>query len=539
MGLFRSRFSLFRPRHRPVISAVAAVALIGGLSAASPAAKVARASGSGDFIVICTYNGNTAHEDPIDAPGDSNTTHLHDFFGNLASGGATAGGTQFPNMLSGDDGSANSMENNGYTTPSHGTNCQDSQDTAGYWVPTPFTGTNEQHPNGSCTTNCPSGTTDKYLYMRVYYLYNGSGAELEIPDGTTMITGFPSGCTTVVSGQPPPGCQNGTSYPVDTDIVQYSCGASTGNVEEPPSSAWPYNCNKYTDTDDAFSDGLIGRVIFPNCYDDQPTGNFPAPNSPVNTKGIATDLVHGYVAPWISYTTPAKYFGMPSRPANDFAYENPDGTCPQGFPKRVVTLEERLHLHASGAGWGEPSVFPDSPAAQGTQCAGSTGKLWNSLANGEMNNAQGSGTGDNDGSTGGVNDADATTQVAPGVWGPQKCVPASAPNGASTLSFACTPNADAAVCSTGTGGTAQPTGVTGCGTSTGTCYYGYEGSGTGWETLHADYWQTWQEGGGTDVAGEPQGTFPDIIEDCVTEMAGTCGFVTNSKPATIYATPGT
>ena len=163
------------------------------------------ASSGGDFIVICTYNGNTAHEDPVDMPGEFNTAHLHDFFGNLAAGGATAGGTQFPSMVSGDDSSGNSMENNGYSTPSHGTNCQDSQDTAGYWVPTPFAGTNEQHPNGSCTTNCPSGTTDKYLYMRVYYLYSGSGTQKEIPDGTTMITGFPSGCTTVVPGHAPPG----------------------------------------------------------------------------------------------------------------------------------------------------------------------------------------------------------------------------------------------------------------------------------------------------------------------------------------------
>ena len=55
-------------------------------------------------------------------------------------------------------------------------------------------------------------------------------------------------------------------------------------------------------------------------------------------------------------------------------------------------------------------------------------------------------------------------------------------------------------------------------TPTGICYYGDEtpngsGAGMGWETFHADYWQTWQEGGGNDVANEKQGTFPDLVND--------------------------
>ena len=53
------------------------------------------------------------------------------------------------------------------------------------------------------------------------------------------------------------------------------------------------------------------------------------------------------------------------------------------------------------------------------------------------------------------------------------------------------------------------------------------------ETMHTDYWQTWQEGERRDAAGDRQGTFPDLIEDCVFEKGG-CAFVTNTVPRAAY-----
>jgi len=151
------------------------------------------ADAHGDFIIRCFYNADAATEDPIDDPGSFNTGHLHMFFGNLASGGAAMNGSTsvpFPNMVSGDDGSAGSMEKNGLSPT---TNCQESKDTAGYWVPESFmttpSGTAKSWlPGGGCrTTTC---STSKNLYMRVYYVPHGTAANQEIPDGTIMIAGL-------------------------------------------------------------------------------------------------------------------------------------------------------------------------------------------------------------------------------------------------------------------------------------------------------------------------------------------------------------
>jgi len=94
-----------------------AVALSLGLSQQGTALV---ADSHGDFIIRCFYNASVTTEDPIEEPGSFNTDHMHAFFGNLASGSAAkngGGSVPFPNMLSGDDGSAGSMEKTALLRP--------------------------------------------------------------------------------------------------------------------------------------------------------------------------------------------------------------------------------------------------------------------------------------------------------------------------------------------------------------------------------------------------------------------------------------
>ena len=226
-----------------------------------------------------------------------------------------------------------------------------------------------------------------------------------------------------------------------------------------------------------------------------------------------------------------------SRPQNDFAYPNPDGTCPTNFQHPVVHLEERIHLLTSGAGWGDPS-----------SCIGDTGLDWNSSRNAENSLVQSPGP-DRDGEV----PSDATVQVSPRVFGPYQCptnVTAPDPSpGATTLSFACShsgdPNCNIAL--------STPTSCAG-----GTCYvgaYNPTAKSYGWETLHADYWQTWQEASNnngnldntlvsgvlTDGVSSDAGTFGDVVEDCVTD-GGKCtpAFIVTSQnsPPQVYKTSG-
>jgi len=163
---------------------------------------------------------------------------------------------------------------------------------------------------------------------------------------------------------------------------------------------------------------------------------------------------------------------------------------------------EHLHLLKfgdSGKGFGEPST-----------CDSLKGFSWNDAAH----NAEWT---DGDGST------------------PHTCVAAPAPSSSITLSFACSQGGDP--------NCTYDTGQTGCASSNGDCYIG--ANPVGWETLHADYWQTWQEGGGdvtgfgTDNFPDPtQGAFRDLIEDCSTEGSGNCGFITDTDPAgRVYGNP--
>jgi Domain of unknown function (DUF1996) len=516
-------------------SALSLSGVLGGQGAARGA------DASGDFIIRCFYNGNIATEDPIEAPASFNAEHLHAFFGNMASGAtASNGGAQvpFPNITSGDDGKPATMESNGRTPA---TNCQDSKDTAGYWVPEPYLTPQSGKPArwlpggaGGCSTNC---SPDTNLYMRVYYIpQGGNGANQEIPDGSIMVAGYPAGCANV-DGTEPDGCSpTGPGYPDNLQVVEYSCGADQGASLTTPLSAWPYDCTNYTDADDlraagGFSDGTVAFVRFPDCWNGQ--ADFPAPNSPVKANGLPKTMVPGYVAPWIPYTAWQNYTGLTQRPSNDFAYRSGE-SCPQGYAS-VVQLEERLHLFTAGQGWGEPSACTD-PGGIG----------WNTAANAE-NSVSATQSDENETVKGKPNDdGDANVRVGTSgttpVWGFHKCVPASAPSpapGVSTLSFACSHNADPN-CADDIG---IPGVTTGCSAAGGHCFVG--AYPFGWETLHADYWQTWQESkqaldgntGATDFPGD-EGTFGDVIEDCVTGTSGSCGFITDTTPSQVYGSAG-
>jgi hypothetical protein len=143
------------------------------------------------------------------------------------------------------------------------------------------------------------------------------------------------------------------------------------------------------------------------------------------------------------------------------------------------------------------------------------------------------------------NDGDASVQVGTtsngtAIWGFHKCKAAQAPSpSATTLSFACSHPGDPN-CTENVG---IPSQTTGCGQAGASCYVG--AAPYGWETLHADYWQTWQEAthaldsqaGGTDVSSD-SGTFGDLVEDCVTGSSGTCSFITDTTPSQVYGSSG-
>jgi hypothetical protein len=451
----------------------ALAALVGFSSSAQSAATGPRPQTTqtgGDFIVRCFFNGNVAAMDPIIEPGISNTAHLHIFFGNMIQGTSS-----FPSIKSGDHGGTVTMENNGLSPR---TNCQDSQDTAGYWVPEPYlNGSPYTHGNG-CSTSCTAGSD---MHLRVYYLPTVPGAQTEIPDGSIMVAGFPAGCHQYTGLQRPPGCST-TPYPVYPNIVHYTCGADNNLGVRTPVSAWPYDCSNYKDPDDSFNDGIVAFTDFPPCWNNQK--DWSPPNNLTGTK------VPGYVAPWIP--DPNAPVDSSGNRLNDFAYPMSNGLCPTGFPTAVAQIEERLHLLTMGTGFGEPSTCING------------GLNWNTPAD----NAEWT---DGDGFT------------------PHTCTMATVPSSNINLSFSCSNGGD----SNCTVGTTQ----TGCGSSNGQCFRGADPHG--WETFHADYWQTWQEGGGTDVFPESfQGAFPDLVEDCLNNGPGACSFITDTSPSPrVYGNP--
>src|SRR5215471_16287666 len=174
------------------------------------------------------------------------------------------------------------------------------------------------------------------------------------------------------------------------------------------------------------------------------------------------------------------------------------GHRPAAERLHVREPEERFHLLTTGTGFGNPST-----------CA-NEGRQWNSPSD----NAE---------------------------WGdggptPVTCQTAASPSNNINLSFACNPST-----SGGDSNCTHQVASTGC--AGGPCLIG--ANPVGWETLHADYWQTWQEGrgdvsgNGTDVSNPPdptQGSFRDLIEDCSNEVAPgsptACSFINNTTGQT-------
>src|SRR5205823_4979252 len=139
-GPGRGRLEVRLRRALALVGALGLAAWLAGAGSVFPSAQAA--TGGGDFIVRCFYNGNVKPMDPILNPGSSNTPHLHIFFGNLIQGTSS-----FPSIRAGEQGGAGTMENNGLSPQ---TNCQDSKDTAGYWTPEPFIAGSPQLPGGGC-----------------------------------------------------------------------------------------------------------------------------------------------------------------------------------------------------------------------------------------------------------------------------------------------------------------------------------------------------------------------------------------------------
>jgi Domain of unknown function (DUF1996) len=475
-----------RFRTKFALALLTAAALCGTVLHQGSAQAVAT---GGDFIVRCFFNTKVAAMDPILDPGTSPTEHMHVFFGNLIQG--TLG---FPSITSGDAGRPNTMELGSNGVDPQPTNCQDSFDTAGYWQPEPYLGGQPYlGPDGTgCTSSC---STSNDMHLRVYYLPNATPNASqtdqriqEIPDGAIMVTGFPNGCNGVSAGSH--GCSSSTDFPQDFSIVRYDCGANNQLPVVTPASAWPYNCNPYvTDSDDGFNDGIVAFTDFPDCWNGQK--DWTAPNN-------ANGKVAGYVAPWIPDSSAPKD-PITGLRANDFTYVSPGSACPQDFPIAVVQLEERFHLLTMGTGFGNPST-----------CA-NEGRQWNSSSD----NAE-------------------RTDGGPA---PVTCQTQASPSTNINLSFACNPKTS--------GGDSNCTQqVTSAGCAGGPCFIG--ANPHGWETLHADYWQTWQEGigdaagGNTDVSNPPDptpGAFRDLIEDCSNEIAAgsptSCSFIN-----TTTQTPG-
>src|SRR5215467_10313002 len=388
-------------RWRTLATVFTVLSLAGSLGAQFRSVPAAQSAAPGGvFRVRCFFDGKAAAMDPFEAPGVSPTAHLHVFFGNMVSGTSP-----FPSITSGDNGGTGvTMENNGR---SRQTNCQDGKDTAGYWVPAPyFNHVPWLGPNGTgCSSNC-NITQD--MYQREYYSPGTIGSATrahpfqEIPDGSIMIAGYPNGCQPYTppggTAITPDGCPAGgsRSYPVDTEIVRYTCAESGGGTIATPASAWPYNCATYRDPDDSFDDGIQAIVSFPDCWNGR--SDWPAPNDP-------SQKVPGYVAPWIP---------DPNAPAsnhvrlNDFAYAQ-NGVCQSPYNIPMLRLGQRTHLlkfGSAGKGFGEPS-----------SCLGDGRHAWNDpAANAEWN--------DGDGFT------------------PHTCKPASRPSSNITLSFACNHGGD-------------------------------------------------------------------------------------------------
>jgi hypothetical protein len=177
--------------------------------------------GSAGWIVICGHS-HSLPDDPIVAPGQSGTSHLHDFFANRS---AKA------------DSTYDSMRAGGTTCP------KTSGDTAGYWVPALYRNGVQVVAQGPPPTGTEAGTSG--ARQQFYYRNNLNGyppsAIKTIPADLRIIAG------------------NGKAQSQDDNYylgreLYWGCSDnSTGKLKAPPPSC---------------STGIISlHVGFPNCWD--------------------------------------------------------------------------------------------------------------------------------------------------------------------------------------------------------------------------------------------------------------------------------
>ena len=262
-------------RHRRVGILIALTLCLTSLLVSSAAPVAAGTPPGGEIILKCAYS-HTAQEDPILAPG-AQSAHVHDFFGNT---GTNASSTY--DSLTG-------MPNN-----STGTTCEDTHDTAAYWVPELYFNGAVWHPPGDAVTG---------YAVRVYYTDFTGKAVVSVPPDLQMINGFP-----FATGPAP-----------NTAVVSYNCGANNGI--KTPISRWPYDCTPYQGLFSGF-DGVVARVEFPKCWDGKTVANggLPAGSHPK------------FVPPYVS-----------SNSVEDVVQPAPGFPCPSDHPLRIPVISIRLH----------------------------------------------------------------------------------------------------------------------------------------------------------------------------------------------------
>lgn len=306
-------------RRRVLAGSVAALAIVGQLLLQTTPPASANGT-SGEFIVNCFYNGVSHRADPIISPGVI-SAHRHDFFGN-----ATV--TK--------DSTIASME---AATPSQ-TACQDTHDTAGYWIPTLYDGGKLAHIDGNHDGQFNAAGQD--YHIRAYYI--GSLQTDTLPKGLVMVNGYPSGCAVA---SPTKICDPTDTFPEDQANVFYDCGENQGITIDTPESYWPYDCSPYrvdnaippggTKPQTFHPNGMVLHIQFPTCWNGNQS--FVAPNS-----GGAQHVAH-YISPNANPTLAA---------SNDLAFKKADGTCPTGFtaariPKIVIKVLTMIQDPCDGA----------------------------------------------------------------------------------------------------------------------------------------------------------------------------------------------
>ena len=339
----------------------------------------------------------------------------------------------FPNMLSGDDGSAGSMEKNGLTPA---TNCQDNKDTAGYWVPEPFMVPPSWSPvrvparrwlpdhTARPRTTCTCGSTT---------FRTGQPGQPGDPRREHHDRRVPGGLRQRRRDRPRRVHGGRPSYPIDLNIVEYTCGASSGSPSSrhrtrPGRTTAPTTPMRTTPSPKVWWASSNSRTAGTARRASRPRTARSQPGSPRHGSRLrgAVDPVHGLADLPRADARPSQRLLLRHR--RKLRQWHTGGPAPGAA------------AHAGlGQGWGEPST-----------CTGDGGIGWNTTANAENSPSGGSTPNDNDEK---VNGKLMTTtrpsrwerRTGVAIWGFHKCVAAKAPspNGTvSTLSFACSHGAD-------------------------------------------------------------------------------------------------